>query len=184
MNKVYIFLANGFEELEFITVIDIFRRANIDIESVSIGETNIVKGAHNIEIIADIMLKDLDRKNIKSIILPGGMPGAQNLSECQDLIGLISDNYNNNNIIAAICAAPGLVLSKVNLPESTKITTYPGFEEHIASLDVMSDGVVIDNNLITAKGPAFATDFAFAILSKLISNDEISSIKKGMLFQK
>ena len=150
---VYIFLATGFEETEAVTVIDIIRRAGIEITVVSISDNIYVTGAHNITLKADKMFSETDFSLGRMLILPGGMPGSTNLNEHKPLKDLIVKYDKEGKYIAAICAAP-MVFGELGLLENKKATCYPGFESHLKGAILCTDYAVEDGNIITGKGPA------------------------------
>ncbi|MDR1756778.1 MAG: DJ-1/PfpI family protein [Culturomica sp.] len=181
--NVYLFLAEGFEEIEALVTVDVLRRGGVEIKTVSISSGREVTGAHGIPVIADKRLEEVVAGNADYLILPGGMPGAQHLSESKPLMELLEKHYKSGRPLAAICAAPALVLSKLPLPEHTRLTCYPGYESCLQKYTVTGEGVVTDGNLITGKGPAFATAFALAILDRLTGSGQKSKeVAAGLLY--
>ena len=159
----YIFLDNGFEEIEAITTIDLLRRANIALTTVSVTGVESVLGAHNIAVKADKLFADLDFADAEMLILPGG---ATKLHECKPLCDLLVVHNNQEKLIAAICAAPS-VLGRLGILQGKQATCYPGFEEYLGESYV--DGLVVESkNIITAKGPGLSSDFAFCIIEKIV----------------
>ena len=162
----YIFLDNGFEEIEAITTIDLLRRANITLTIVSVTGSKVVLGAHNIEVKADALLQDIEFSDAEMLILPGG---ATKLHECQPLCELLVKHNDEDKLIAAICAAPS-VLGSLGILQGKQATCYPGFEEYLGESYI--DGLVVESkNIITAKGPGLSSDFAFCIIEKLAGNE-------------
>jgi 4-methyl-5(b-hydroxyethyl)-thiazole monophosphate biosynthesis len=162
----YIFLDNGFEEIEAITTIDLLRRANVELTTVSVTGNDIVQGAHHISIKADALFDKLDFSDAQMLILPGG---ATNLIQCQPLCDLLLQHNANNKDIAAICAAPA-VLGQLGILQGKQATCYPGFEQYLGESYV--GGLVVEShNIITAKGPGLSSDFAFCIIEKLVSSE-------------
>ena len=158
----YIFLDNGFEEIEAITTIDLLRRANIILTTVSVTGSKVVLGAHNIEVKADALLQDIEFSDAEMLILPGG---ATKLHECQPLCELLVKHNDEDKLIAAICAAPS-VLGRLGILSGKQATCYPGFEQYLG--ESYFDGLVVESkNIITAKGPGLSSDFAFCIIEKL-----------------
>ncbi len=173
-------LANGFEEIEALTVVDILRRGEIDVQTVAVYNNEYVTGAHGINIKSDIMLSDII-DDYTVIVLPGGMPGTINLQNCEDLQKLIIKAHNNNKLLAAICAAP-MIFGELKLLEGKKATCYPGFEKHLLNAEVLENKVCYDGNIITSRGAGTAADFAFKIL-EVIKNKEISEkIRSSMIY--
>ena len=179
MKKVLVLLADGFEEVEAISVVDVLRRANVDCKLCSI-EDEYVRGTHNITIKSDCNIKDIDINDYDGVVLPGGLPGAENL-KVDSVKNLINKMNENKKIIAAICAAPE-TLEYFNILEGRRCTSYPGFIQNKEKVNyVENEAVVIDDNIITSRGPATALVFALAILQKLGYINELEDIKEGML---
>lgn len=162
----YLFLDNGFEEIEAITTIDLLRRANIALTTVSVTGNELVLGAHNITIKADGLIEKIDFSDAEMLILPGG---ATKLGECAALCDLLVKHNKENKLIAAICAAPA-VLGKLGILEGKQATCYPGFQEALGESYV--GGLVVESkNIITAKGPGLSSDFAFCLIEKLAGEE-------------
>ena len=179
--KVAIVLANGFEELEAISIIDILRRADIDALAVGL-EKKCVCGAHGVEMIADEILDDIKVSEFDMIVLPGGLPGAENLAKSEKLGQILRDFDANNAKIGAICAAPWALATAGVLKSS--YTCYPGFENQIAHPGYTnSANVVKDQNIMTSKGPATAMEFALQIVRELKGEQVYSKLKSDLLFK-
>lgn len=178
MKKVCVLLAEGFEEIESLTVSDIIRRANVDCDLVSIKGGK-VKSSHGVVIEADEIFDESMEYDL--VVLPGGMPGATNLRDDERVIKFIKNQNKEGKLIGAICAAP-IVLAKAGLTEGRNITSYPGFEDELGNCNYLEESVVVDNNIITSRGPATAMEFAYKLLEKLGYVDEADSIAKGMLY--
>lgn len=176
----YILLANGFEEIEAITVIDILRRAKIDLEIVSITDSLEVISDRSLKVIADIKIDAIDNDNINSLILPGGS-GYKNLENSKETKNILLYAYNNNKYIFAICAAPS-ILGTLGLLNGKTATCYPGFEKYLNGSKKCSKDVCIDDKLITSRGPGTAHKFAYAIVTELTSQTLSDTIKNRMLF--
>jgi len=178
--KALILLAEGFEEIEAITTIDILRRGSIEVTISSLGEKR-VKGSHNIEVIADTTIDQIT-SDYDALILPGGMPGAKNLSLSDEVNSLIVEMNNKKKIIAAICAAPAIVLAPLGILDNKSATCYPSMEKDFNSKTTYKeDDVVIDGNIITSRGPATAMEFALTLV-RVLSKDEIAnSIRSATL---
>jgi 4-methyl-5(b-hydroxyethyl)-thiazole monophosphate biosynthesis len=181
---VYVFLANGFEEIEALSTVDILRRASIAVTTVGINGKEI-KGAHNITVTADVTVNESDFADISAAILPGGMPGTLNLNTCKKLCSLLKACAKNNVLIAAICAAPS-VLGNLELLKGKNYTCYPGFEAREFGVFYKLKKCVTDEKffpLITAKGPGVANDFAFSLVDYLTKDNSISAnLKQEMQF--
>ncbi len=163
---IYVFLAHGFEEMEAIAPIDILRRGEAKVKTVSVTDEKMVMGAHGIKVTTDITYKEIETENLEGIILPGGMPGTLNLEKSDAVQELISYAVNNNLLIAAICAAPS-ILGHKGILKGKKATCFKGFEKDLIGADVLENKVVTDQNIITCCGAGAAYDFGFAILSYL-----------------
>lgn len=162
----YIFLDNGFEEIEAITTIDLLRRADIMVTTVSVTGIETVLGAHNIAVKADALFQAVDFSDAEMLILPGG---ATRLGEHNDLCELLLQHNAENKMIAAICAAPS-VLGQLGILHGKQATCYPGFESDLGESFI--GGLVVESkNIITAKGPGLSSDFAFCIIEKLKGSD-------------
>lgn len=181
MKAIYVFLANGFEEVEALTPIDVLRRAGLEVQTVSVMQNPIVRGAHGVSIIADYMVDEIFAEP-EMLVLPGGMPGATNLDENEDLDKLIMRHAAEGKPFAAICAAP-LVLGKRGLLKGKKATCYPGFEGYLEGAEYTAALVEKDGNIITGKGPGAAMDFAFAIVEMLCGADKVKELKQGMMIE-
>lgn len=179
--KVALILANGFEEIEAISVVDILRRG--EIECVIVGlDRALVCGAHHICIQSDILLDELNEIEFDAIVLPGGLPGATNLANCDKLIQILSKFDANNKLICAICAAPSVVLNKAGVLKQN-FTCYPGFEKYIKNSNYLpNQNVVKDHNIVTSRGPATAMEFALEILRELKGEKIYKDVNNGLLF--
>ena len=184
MKTSYVFLADGFEEVEALTCVDLLRRANMDVKTVSIKETLQVTGAHGIKVIADITFTEGEFSGESLwLILPGGMPGAKNLSEHEKLCDLLVKKNRQGANIAAICASPAVVLAPLGILQNKKAVCYPGFETMMQGCDIMSEQVVVDGNVITANGPASANAFPLAIIAESLGSDAAQAVAQGMLLK-
>ncbi len=167
----YIFLDNGFEEIEAITTIDLLRRADIALTTVSVTGDMLVTGAHNIVVQADALIENTDFSDAEMLILPGG---ATHLDACKPLCDLLLKHNEQDKLIAAICAAPS-VLGKLGILVGKQATCYPGFEGYLGESYV--GGLVVESkNIITAKGPGLSADFAFCLIEKLASPEVADAV--------
>ena len=179
MKKVAVLLADGFEEVEAITPVDFLRRAGIKVYLSSIDK-EMVTGAHQLSIKTDCLINALP-SDLDAIILPGGMPGAENLAQCQDVIKLLDDMNADNKLIAAICAAPAVVLAKNGLLKGRNFTCYPGFEESVTDANFSAERVVQDGCFITSRGPGSAAEFSLAVIEYLVGSTVANSVKEETL---
>lgn len=182
MKKALVFLANGFEEIEAITPVDILRRAGIEVKTCSIQEELSVTGANGIKIEADIMLKDVNNADSYDILItPGGMPGATNLRNNETVVELISSFFDREGkYIASICAAP-MVLGKAGITTELSGTCYPGFEAKAGFKNYLKEAVVVDKNVITSMGPGTAFLLALKIVEVLMGKAASDKIAEDTL---
>ncbi len=177
---VYVHLADGFEEIEAITVVNVLRRADIPVKTVSITKGKSVRGAHDIPVTADLLYEEADYQKCEMIVLPGGMPGTINLEKHEGLTSQLSSFAKEKKWLAAICAAPS-VLGKLSLLKGKRATSYPGFQDQMIGAEYMEDHVVIDGKVITSRGPGTAIEFSLNLV-ELLKNEQISeTVRKGML---
>ncbi|MBR1673510.1 MAG: DJ-1/PfpI family protein [Eubacterium sp.] len=183
MNKVYILVADGFEEIEGLTVVDLLRRARIDIKMVSITDTLKVVTSHGIEIRADILLSDImgETELADILVLPGGMKGTNNLKASAEVDALIRKYHAAGQKLAAICAAP-TVYGEKGLLEGKAATCYPGLEEGLIGADKKTDKVVVDGQFITSRGMGTSIDFGLKMIEILISAEKAEEIGKQIVF--
>jgi len=173
---VYLLLADGFEEIEALTPLDMLRRAGVDTLSVSINKTKEVNGTHKIKVIADILIDEVSYSDIDAVILPGGLPGADNLRTNEKVDSLIDKAYAENKLVCAICAAPR-ILGEKGILKGRKAVCYPGFEQYLKGANVVDAGCVRDGNVITSKGMGKANEFALAIVEALTDKNTADRIK-------
>lgn len=180
MKKVALFLADGFEEIEALATIDILRRADIEVQTVSISGGKNVTGAHNVTVLTDAIFGETDFSQTEVLVLPGGMPGAKNLNEHEDLRKLLADFHAQGKDIAAICAAP-MILGGLGILKGKRATCYPGFEPELVGAKVTEESVVADENIITGKGPGLAFDFALRLVEKIAGVSVRKEVQSGLL---
>lgn len=178
--KVLVILADGFEEIEAITPIDVLRRAGLEVALAGLsGKT--VSGAHGVKFQADLMLDDYHSLP-DAVVLPGGMPGARNLGESKKVAELIKKMDSQKKIVGAICAAPALALAPTGILDGKKATCYPGFEKNFPASVSFSDArVVVDGNVITSRGPGSALEFALELVRRLAGREAAEALSEGLL---
>ncbi len=182
MGKVIVFLAEGFEEVEALTVVDYLRRVDIEVDTVSITNDKKVKGSHDIVVMADKTIDDLGNlDNYNTVIIPGGMPGASNLRDNERVINIVKEIYEKQQLVAAICAGP-IVLHRSGILDDKLVTSFPGFEEQLTGTVYTGKKVEKDGNIITARGPYFAVDFALEIVDYLFGEEKLEKLKKSILY--
>lgn len=181
MKDSFIFLADGFEEIEALTVIDVLRRADIPARTISITSSHQVTGAHGVNVTADCIYDSTIFSNVEWLILPGGMPGATNLYEFDPLKGLLKHHVENRGQVAAICAAPAVVLGQLGLLKGKKATCYPGFEQLCEGAEMIDSPVVKYENFVLGNGPANALLWALEIVRQQKGDLVAAQIANGML---
>ena len=179
MKKVIVPLAQGFEEIEALTIVDILRRANVDVTMAALESLH-VKGAHGIVVVADVLLKEMNANNFDMIALPGGLPGATNLAADPTTQSLLKEFDAKAKMIAAICAAPYALKTAGVLKKS--YTCYPGFQAKIAQEGYnANDKVIRDGNVTTSQGPSTAMLFALSLVEQLCSKEVAQSLSHDLL---
>ena len=176
---LYMFFAEGFEEVEAIATLDVIRRGGIEIKSVGVGGKT-VTGSHSISVICDLTTDDLVSFNgLEGVILPGGMPGTLNLFDCKKVHEAIDYCSENNGLLCAICAAP-LILGRKDLLFGKQAICFPGFEDELTGAEISNDYVCISDNIITAKGMGSAVNFGLAIVSYFKGKDFADNLKSSL----
>lgn len=179
--KIYVFLATGFEEVEAITIIDVLRRAKLETVTVSVTGDRLVTGAHSIQVKADILFEAGNGfKDGTALVLPGGMPGTRNLETYAPLIKLISEYYRSGKHLGAICAAP-LILGKMRLLRNEEATCYPGFEDDLEDAILSKKDVVVSGKIITGKGLGVAVEFALKLVEVFKDKDTANQLAKTIV---
>ena len=176
---VYVFLADGFEEMEALAPVDILRRAGVQVKTVGVtGET--VEGAHGISVKADLSINDisLDDK-LEMIVLPGGMPGTVNLENNDNVQKAVDYCVNTDKFIGAICAAPKILGNK-GILMGREATCFPGFEDELKGAKLCHSTVVVDGKIVTAKGAGVALDFGLKLVEMLVSYEKAKSLKESL----
>ena len=182
MRKYGIFMGDGCEEIEGLAVVDILRRAKVEIITISINGSNQVTGSHNITFTTDKKFEEVDFSTLQGIILPGGIPGTPNLKAHEGVLSTVKEFYDAHKIVAAICAAP-TILGFAGLLKGKKATCHPGFEEELTGAECLTDKVVVDDNIITSRGMGTAVDFGLAILGMEQSKEEIELLKSKLVYE-
>jgi len=180
MKKIAVHLAEGFEEIEAVSIIDVLRRADFEVVVVSVSGENRVTGSHQIQLVADVLFEEVEYGSVDMIVLPGGMPGAGNLKKHEGLRKQILDFNENGKPLGAICAAP-IVLGDLGILQNKKVTCYPGFENELKGAKVTSGSVEQDGNIITGKGAGVAIQFALKLVEQLKSPKEAEALAQKMV---
>ncbi|MDR3112690.1 MAG: DJ-1/PfpI family protein [Elusimicrobiota bacterium] len=184
--KAFVFLADGFEEVEALTPVDYLRRADIETITVSINGKEAVHGSHKITVLADRILEQIDRKEFQAadvFVLPGGMKGAQNLSQNGILDDVLKEANLSGKLIAAICASPAVVLDAKGILDGKIFTCYPEMEKSVKKASYSLKRVVADGNLITARAAGTSAEFAIAIVEKLSGKEVADKISQAVLLK-
>ena len=182
MKKLGVFMADGCEEIEALTVVDLARRAGIEVAMISITGEKLIKGAHGINFQTDIPAEYMDFDLLAGIVLPGGMPGTLNLGANEYVQKTIAEFAAGGKLVAAICAAPS-VLGEAGLLQGKKATSYPGFEEKLLGAEICTESVVRDGNIITSRGMGTAIDFALAIIEYLMDKETADKLGESIIYK-
>lgn len=175
---VYVFLAQGFEEIEALTPVDILRRGGVEVVTVGIGGKEIT-GSHNIKVHADISDEEFNVLGLEGVVLPGGMPGTRNLEKCHKVIKAVNYCFERGLAVGAICAAPS-VLGHMGILKDKNATAFPGFEKDLFDAKVSEEYVVVDGNIVTAKGMGVSTEFALELLSVLKGKEVSDKVRNSV----
>jgi len=178
--KIAVHLAQGFEEIEAVSIIDVLRRANLEVTVVSVTGDLIVTGSHQIKVTADKIFEDVDYSEIDMLVLPGGMPGASNLKAHGGLREQILNFNDSGKPLGAICAAP-MVFGNLGLLKNKKATCYPGFEDELHGAIITGNAVEQTENIITGKGAGIAIEFALKIVESIKGQELADELKKKMI---
>ena len=182
MKKISVFLAEGFEEIEALSVVDICRRAGIEVKTVSVTGHKQVMGAHGIAVHADEVIDNIDFNEIDGIVLPGGMPGTLHLGEHAGVVEQVKAFAQGGKMTAAICAAPS-VLANAGVLNEKHATVYPGCEVDRPEITWLSDAVVRTDNIITGKGPGVAAVFALTVAEYLVGEEVAEEVRAGLMLE-
>lgn len=181
MKKIAVHLAEGFEEIEAVSIIDVLRRAELNVITVSTTDELSVTGSHKIKILADKLFSDVNYELIDMIILPGGMPGAANLNDHLGLREQILIFQESKKYLGAICAAP-LVFGNLGILKNINATCYPGFENQLHGAIVTQENIEVSDHIITAKGAGVALEFALTIVELLKGKETAKKLAQKMIF--
>jgi len=179
--RILVPLAEGFETIEALAVVDVFRRAGVAVDLAAIGESLEVNSSHQVRVTADLLLSQCLERSYELIVLPGGIPGAANLQKSAVLLELLAKQRQAGKLYGAICAAPALVLEPQGLLAGKKATCHPGFTEHLSDRQAIGERVVVDGNCVTAKGAGVSVDFALELLERVAGVEARQVVAKGMV---
>lgn len=181
MKRVAVLLADGFEEIEGLTVVDILRRASIYVDTVSITEDYMVHGAHGINVQTEDLFDEVDFTEFDMVVLPGGMPGTTNLDKHAGVKRVVRNFAENGKYVAAICAAPG-ILGGLGLLKGKRAACYPSVEDKLSGAVIMKTPVSLDGNIITSRGMGTAIDFALKLTEVLIDRAKAEEIAASIIY--
>jgi 4-methyl-5(b-hydroxyethyl)-thiazole monophosphate biosynthesis len=181
MKRVLIYLAPGFEEIEAVTIIDLLRRADIDVTIAGLEE-GFIRGSHGISILSDVNYETVNSDNFDYLVLPGGQPGSNNLKNNKRVQDSIKKFCKDNKLIGAICAAP-IVLHEAGILSNKKVTSYPSEKDVFSSSTYEESPVVKDDNIITSRGVGTAIDFALSLIGEIKGDDKKKEIAEKILWR-
>ena len=183
MSKIGIFMADGCEEIEGLTVVDIVRRAKMEIVMISVTGKKEVTSSHGVTFLADVLAEETGYEDLDGIVLPGGMPGTTNLKEDENVRKAVQEAYDDGRYVAAICAAP-TILADMGLLKGKRATCYPDMESEIEDAYLTGAPVATDENIITSQGVGTAIDFALKLIEVLISEEKAVEIADSIVYQR
>lgn len=181
MDKVCVFLADGFEEIEGLTVVDLLRRADIEVETVSINGSLKVIGAHHITVETDKIFDEMDFSDVRLLVLPGGMPGTLNLGKHSGLTELLKNYHLEKKLIGAICAAPS-ILGDLGILDGKKATSYPGFEDRLKGAVLSTNSVEVSGHITTSRGAGTAIAFSLSLITQIKGQKKADDIRKSIIY--
>lgn len=182
MAKAYVFLADGFETVEALAVVDILRRAGVETVTVGVSDNNEITSAQKVTVKADRMLADDDYADGDIVFLPGGMPGTKNLEAEKKVLDIVTKQHEAGKIVTAICAAPS-VLGHLNILQGKKATCYPGFEKDLYGAKFVAEPVAEDGNIITSRGMGTAVDLGLALVKRVCGSEASERIAEGIQYR-
>lgn len=181
MKTIFVFLADGFEDIEALGTVDILRRAGLNVLTVSIMSRETVLSSSRIPVVADALFEEVDCADADMLVLPGGMPGSTNLRDCHSLQDALKEHNAAGKWIAAICAAP-MVLGNIGLLNGKKATCYPGCQNTMKGAEYTQELCTIDGNIITGEGPAAVFPFAYTLVDILLGSNASAPFQEGMRY--
>lgn len=170
---IYVFLADGFEETEALTTVDILRRGGCDVKTVSVKDDKMVTSSHKVTVVSDITISEVTKENLEGVVLPGGMPGTLNLESSEIVKEYVKYCIENNLVVGAICAAPS-ILGKMGILKNRNATCFPGFEEYLKDANFTGEFSVADGKIVTGKGMGATIPFGLNLV-KLFKDEETAN---------
>lgn len=183
MKKVAVLLADGFEEIEALTAVDLLRRARVYVDTVSITEEYVVHGSHGINVQTEDLFEEVNFAEFDMVVLPGGLPGTTNLNDHAGVKKVVKDFVENGKYVGAICAAPS-ILGGMGLLKGKHAISYPSFEDKLLGAVVTRNAVVQDNNIITSRGMGTSIDFALKLVEVMGGAEKAGEIGDSILYFK
>ncbi len=181
MKKVCVLLAEGFEEIEALTVVDLLRRARIYVDTAAVADEYMVRGSHGIAVQTEDLFSEVDFEDFDMLVLPGGLPGTTNLGDHSGVRKVIRDFAEKDKYIAAICAAPTL-LGSLGLLKGKRVTCYPSMEKQISGAVLTGAPVMSDENIITGQGVGAAIEFALNLIAVLMGDEKAQEIAEAIVY--
>ena len=181
MAKVYEFISNGTEEVEALIPVDVLRRAGVEILMVSTTGEQIVTTAHGVNIVADAMIEDIDVSDADLLMIPGGLPGAENLCNHPLVREAIKKQNDAGKLVSAICAGP-MIFGSLGISDGKRCTCYPGFEDYLTGATYTGELVTVDGNVITGEGPAASFEYAYTLCEMLCGAATADALREGMMY--
>lgn len=181
MKKVGVFLADGCEEVEALTVVDLLRRAGLQVIMISIMKSKMIISSHQVKIEADVLFEENDFNQLDAIVLPGGMPGTLNLDKHAGVRKIVQDFYKENKLVAAICAGPS-VLGHIGILKGKRATCFPGVEKELAGATCTGMPVEQSGNVITGRAMGSAIEFSLKIILELMDEETENKVRKSIVY--
>ena len=181
MSKILVFLAEGFEEIEALSVVDLCRRAGIGVDTVAVSDQKTVTGSHGIPVLADVLFEEADFDNADMLVLPGGMPGTKNLEACEPLMQQLDAFYKAGKCVSAICAAPSIFGHRGYL-QNRNACSYPSFEKELNGAKVSRESVEVSEHVTTSRGMGTAISFGLAIVERFCGGEKAQELAKAIVY--
>lgn len=182
MSRIAVFFAEGYEEIEALTVVDICRRAGVEVQMVSVSGAKVVNSSHGVGVQMDLSFEEVDFDGLDMIVLPGGMPGTKNLEAHEGLMAQVDAFDRSGRYLAAICAAPS-ILGHRGILQGRKAGCYPGWEQHLTGAQVSEEDAMVDGHVITGRGMGCAIPFSLTIVAQLLGQEQADKIAEGIVYR-
>lgn len=182
MKRIYVHFAEGFEEIEAVTPVDVLRRAGCEVTTISVTGSRQVKSSRGLVVMTDKLFEEVNYNDVDMLVLPGGMPGSKNLDEHEGLKANILQANKNGKWLAAICAAP-MVFGHLGLLQGKKATCFPGCEPDLVGASYTASAVEVAGNIVTGKGPGVSVKFSLALAEALVGKAKADEVKESMMVE-